>query len=479
MIEPTITFSDYYNIDPKLLENLGTFDPFLSADTPLAIDPKLLDEAPDPELRGAHDEVLARFGDVFKLLRLSKQREDKPWRSARVLLTFPEFRGASLGTSQTSGNGSGWGPTTTAQVLQSAKEIVQAGLDDPAFFELLALFETGIGADRLGDMLGNIILPRLAAYTKRVCNEIQVPTEAVTVAGHSYDLPVWTDERARKRYVVLVPHSILSDMPVALDRRQVEYVASRNAEARDFLNRRIGQDWRRRVVSTSPDGKSATRAAFFSNIPYFRQFIEHYRRQTPVPYDFESDPKALRLIHDVLAWAESNAIPLTLAPSPSKENVFDLVRAIVLHFKQQVEQNRLAKALYVQGKPRREDIAQAVFQAVADAHCKHNDLDLSAEVNAGRGPVDFKFSNGRRARVLVELKLSNSTQLLHGFEKQLLAYEAAEDTDLSIYLVIYNGFGDSRLEQLEARVAEAQADGKRMPEVVIVDATPKPSGSKA
>lgn len=479
MIEPTLTFSDYFNVDPKPLEKLGAFDPFLSADTPLAIDPKLLDEAPEPELKDAHGEVLARFGDVFKLLRLSTQPEDKPWRAARALLTFPEFRGASLGTSQTSGNGSGWGPTTTAQVLQSAKEIVDAGLDDPAFFELLALFETGIGADRLGDMLGDIVLPRLAVYTKRVCNEIHVPTDAVTVAGQSYDLPVWIDERSRKRYVVLVPRSILSEMPVALDRKHVEYVASRNADARAFLNHRIGADWRRRVASSSPDGKSATRAAFFSNIPYFRQFLEHYRRLTPVAYDFENDPRALRLIHDVLAWAQSNAIPLTLAAPPSKEQVFDVVRAIVLHFKQQVEDNRLAKALYVKGKPRREDIAQAVFQAVADAHCKHNGLDLSAEVNAGRGPVDFKFSNGRRARVLVEIKLSNSTQLLHGFEKQLSAYEAAEDTDLSIYLVIYNGFGDLRLQQLRERIEESKTAGKRMPEVVVVDATPKPSGSRA
>lgn len=110
MIESKLTFSDYFNVDPKLLENLGTFDPFLRADTPLAIDPKLLDEAPEPELQGAHREVLVRFGNVFKLLRLSKQPDDKPRRAARALLTFPEFRGASLGTSQTSGNGSGWGP---------------------------------------------------------------------------------------------------------------------------------------------------------------------------------------------------------------------------------------------------------------------------------------------------------------------------------------------------------------------------------
>lgn len=326
-------------------------------------------------------------------------------------------------------------------------------------------------------MLGNIVLPRLAVYTKRVCNEVHVATEAVTVASRSYDFPIWIDERSRKRYVVLVPHSILSEMPVALDREQVEYVASRNADARDFLNRRIGADWRRRVASSSPDGKSATRAAFFSNIPYFRQFLEHYRRLTPAAYDFENDPKALRLIHDVLAWAQSNAIPDS-GSAAIEEHVFDVVRAIVLHFKRQVEDNRLAKALYVKGKPRREDIAQAVFQAVADAHCKHNDLDLSAEVNAGRGPVDFKFSNGQRAPVLVELKLSSSTQLLHGFERQLSAYEAAEDTDLSVYLVIYNGFGDSKLQRLRERVEEAKTAGKRTPEVIVVDATQKPSGSR-
>jgi len=78
----------------------------------------------------------------------------------------------------------------------------------------------------------------------------------------------------------------------------------------------------------------------------------------------------------------------------------------------------------------------------------------------------------------VELKLSSSTQLLHGFERQLSAYEAAEDTDLSVYLVIYNGFGDSKLQRLRERVEEAKTAGKRTPEVIVVDATQKPSGSR-
>lgn len=479
MIDRNFTFSDYFSVDSLSLEKLGVFDPFLVVDTPLAIDPKLLDQAREPEMQGAHNEVLARFADVFKLLKLSSAPEDKPWRAARALLTFPEFRGASLGTSQTSGNGSGWGPVITAQVLQSAKEIVDAGLTDPAFFELLALFESGIGADRLGDMIGDILIPRLAGYTHRISSELNVPTEKMAIGGAEYELPVWLDDRSRKRYVILVPNSILSELPVALDRENVEFVASRNAEARDFLNRRIGADWRQRVISQAPDVKSATKAAFFSNIPYFRQFIEHYQNQAPAAYDFENDPKAFHVLHEARKWARNNVVPLSLATPPSKADVYEVVKAIVSHFKRQVEENRLSKVLYVNGQPRREDIAQSVFQAVADAHCKYNDLDLSPETNAGRGPVDFKFSSGQRARVLVELKLSNSTQLVHGFERQLQAYEAAEDTDLSIYLVINNGFGDANLGRLHERIDEAEVEGKRMPEVVIVDATPKPSGSRA
>jgi hypothetical protein len=120
-------------------------------------------------LKGAHQKVLARFADVFALVQLSNRRDDKPWRAALKLLDFSEFRGVSLGTSQVSGNGSGWGPIISNQVLQSAREIAEAGLTNPRFFELLALFEAGVGADRIGDMLGTILLPELAAYTERIC----------------------------------------------------------------------------------------------------------------------------------------------------------------------------------------------------------------------------------------------------------------------------------------------------------------------
>jgi len=319
-------------------------------------------------------------------------------------------------------------------------------------------------------MLGNILLPRLAVYTSRVCDTLGISTAATEVSGGRYDLPTWEDDDLKKRYVVLVPQSILSDVPVALDRSRIEYVASRNA-----ANKAIGADWRRRVTETSPAMKKTTRDAFLSNIPFF----EHYQKRNPIAYDFRTDPKALRLVRDALSSTRDDMISLSLVEPRSKSQILEVVRTIVSHFKKLVEENRLDKVFYIDRQPRREAIVQAVFQAVASAHCKYNNLDLSPEVDSGRGPVDFKFSDGQRARVLVELKLSNSTQLIHGFERQLAAYEAAEDTDLSIYLVIDNGFGSASLSRLAARVVEAAVMSKRAPEVVVVDAKPKPSGSKA
>lgn len=61
-----------------------------------------------------------------------------------------------------------------------------------------------------------------------------------------------------------------------------------------------------------------------------------------------------------------------------------------------------------------------------------NDLDISFEPDAGRGPVDFKVSRGGD-KTIVEIKLSTNTQYLHGYEEQVEEYGKAECTDKMIY----------------------------------------------
>ena len=107
---------------------------------------------------------------------------------------------------------------------------------------------------------------------------------------------------------------------------------------------------------------------------------------------------------------------------------------------------------------------QRLFYAIADSCCAANDVDLSREPNPGNGPVDFKLSVGYHGRVLVEIKKSMNPRLLHGFETQLDAYQKAEATELSLYLIL--------------RVSEGEKKKLKVPDVAVIDARKKPSASK-
>ena len=59
-------------------------------------------------------------------------------------------------------------------------------------------------------------------------------------------------------------------------------------------------------------------------------------------------------------------------------------------------------------------------------YCDANDFDITPEADGGAGPVDFKISKGYQYRVVVEMKLSSNSNLVHGFEVQLPEYQKAE-----------------------------------------------------
>jgi hypothetical protein len=98
--------------------------------------------------------------------------------------------------------------------------------------------------------------------------------------------------------------------------------------------------------------------------------------------------------------------------------------------------------------------------------------------NAGNGPVDFKLSKGYVARILVEIKKSSNSDLLNGFEKQLPEYEKSEATFESIYLIVRVTESDSSINNVIALRAKKLAEGRKAPEIVVVDARKKESASK-
>jgi hypothetical protein len=103
-------------------------------------------------------------------------------------------------------------------------------------------------------------------------------------------------------------------------------------------------------------------------------------------------------------------------------------------------------------------------------------LDIGAEANDGRGPVDFKASRGRN-KTLVEMKLAKNTKLEANLAKQVEIYQSAADAQRGIKAIVY--FSYEQLLRVREVLKRLKLDSS--PDVVLIDARSdnKPSASKA
>ena len=79
--------------------------------------------------------------------------------------------------------------------------------------------------------------------------------------------------------------------------------------------------------------------------------------------------------------------------------------------------------------------AERLIHLGAKHYIKTNNLDMSFEPDAGRGPADFKMSRGDDITVC-EVKLSSNTQYLHGYLVQIEEYALAEGTKQRVFVFV-------------------------------------------
>ena len=146
----------------------------------------------------------------------------------------------------------------------------------------------------------------------------------------------------------------------------------------------------------------------------------------------------------------------------------------VQYLKEVIENNDGYRLFYYKGKP---------IEREADAHVLYrltwfaSTSDLNSEVNNGRGPVDFKASRGSADKTLVEFKLASNPQLKKNLLNQVEVYKKANQTKMSIKVILY--FTEPEYEKVLRILKEIEATGDR--DIVLVDARQdnKPSASKA
>lgn len=162
-----ITFSEQFNISKEVLEITGVFDVILDIDTRVFIDPALLELCTEPEFLDARKKVEKYFSDIITLLRHSKSQTDMYRKRAERMLTFTELSGTCFGYSQNGTGGNAIGSVLRKTILNTIQDLMTEGDTDPVLFELLGVFQEGIGCDRVSDLITFILredMTYVAAY---------------------------------------------------------------------------------------------------------------------------------------------------------------------------------------------------------------------------------------------------------------------------------------------------------------------------
>lgn len=422
----------------------------------------------------SYEKILRVFRQIAVLVKASKRVSDRFYREAFDRLQMSEFQELCLGYSFNSTAGAGSGQKLKSVILAAAKEIISAGIEDPEIFELVGLFEEGVGPDRISDMIGHMISEDLKSYSRRVVSMLS------TNKAFKADVPIVDGllvNPFNHRPLILLPRELLHELPIAKEWEDIDHVCSVNREVREKINDAIGDQWRELTITQK---KSLFKRVVLDDPLLLKKLLKDYRESALEEYDFSADPLGEAIWLSVARECANN-YPLTLRAIKTSEDLQKVVLSICMKFKEVVEINALNEVLYTdEGVPRHERIAQKLFHGIAASYCEANeiDIDISPEVNSGRGAVDFKFSFGASKKVLVEVKLTTNTHLVRGYAVQLREYEKSERTDNGYYLVIDNGGPQTRIDELLRVHEEFAHQGIQKHEIILVDGRFKPSASK-
>jgi hypothetical protein len=480
-----VHFTDFFEVDPDVLEAYGAFNISLINDLPLFIDPFLLFNSEKDEYQALHEEMI-------RYLTFLRQKSDAGTIRPGLLqgwFTFPEVRQNWLGYSLVGNEGSGLGmkfakslrDNLTTVFADFGSERVTRG----SHLEKLCLIESGVGRDNISDFTSNLIKHFLLEYTQAFAVE-HVPTRlrdrfAVHKCRFNYDTQTWMSGTFElpsigDDFVLLTPKDILTKDEGWINKHDLygEFddvlEALPNEQLRDQLTNYLF-----RILPEEPT-REQEHEAILKAVRTFPEFIEHFIRYKEDRGDKAtaiSDARVAEVQH-LFVEQLSHFVELVAgtdfyaAPGGTKEES----RRRVEYLKDIIENKGGWRVFYVDGKPvRRESDLHILFRLTWFG----TPSDISREVDDGRGPADFKASRGRWDKTILEFKLATNTHLKRNLQKQVALYQEASDAEAGLRIIIF--FADPELERVEAILDELALTGH--PDIILVDGRPKLSASRA
>lgn len=486
-----IYFSDFFKIAPEALEERDAFDVSLINDLPVFVDPFLLFNSSESQLRQLHTDII-RYMRFLKDVAL-----DGPVPKPLVDLwfTFPEVRQNWLGFSASGNYGRGLGSDFANALCRNLttafRDFGEEVITRSSHIEKLCLIRSGVGRDNISDFTTNLIKEYLATYSQEIAQTLLPRSRKRTITlpkvRFNYETHSWMSARFELPfidgdYVLLTPKRILTKDEAWINRPELldRYTDIASALPDEQLRAQVN-DYLRRVLPSDPKAtRREIREAIARTAERFPQVLDYYVREKEnageraTAHASERVRAAEQIFIRQIHWLVSEYLePQGFYQIPI--DTYEDAKQRLLFLKDIIESKGGYRIFYIDGKPvQRESDLQILYRLVWFASVS----DVSREVNDGRGPADFKISRGSTDKTIVELKLAKNSQLERNLKRQAEVYSQASDaTHAPLKGILY--FSNSELEHVQNILNRLKLHDS--PHIVLIDASNsnKPSGSRA
>lgn len=473
-----VYFSDIFGVRDSDIEGYGAFNISLLNDLPLFIDPFLLYASDKPEYKALHS------GIIDYLVFLKGKACAGALDSSQIArwYRFPEVKEVWLGYSENGNGGSGlgqkFGNAMSSAMVKYFQDLGHETITQTSHLEKLGLFKSGVGRDNISDFTCNLIKRYLCEYTQTfarkfidpsLCAEVSVPK-----VYFDYNLESWMSTTFylpmfNSDYVLLTPKDILTKDETWINFSDMQHrfysitETIPNIELRGRIN-----DLYVKTLPKNPTDKDITYAVE-RMISQFPELMDYYIKlkeadkagAQKASTEIVTEAQSI-FIHNIVKMVKHLKHDTEFYKCESMGS-YEASRQRVMFLKDFIENKDGYRLFYHQGKPiGKEKELQLLFKLTWFASA----FDANAEVNNGRGPVDYKISIGSADKTLVEFKLARNSKLKQNLANQVKVYEAANNTSQSMKVILY--FNASEYKRALNVLKELKLEDNR--DIILIDA---------
>ncbi len=483
-----VSFSDFFKIPADTVQKYGAFNISLLADLPLFVDPFLLFNSKKPAYRALHDEMIR----YLRFLRDKSSDAGLDPHLIKAWYLFPEVSQNWLGFSKSGNRGRGLGRVFADALHQNLgalfRDFGSEKVTKGSHLEKLCLIRDGVGKDSISDFTNNLIHRFLLEYTQTFAKrhidtglrknvaiqKVQFNYETETWESVTFDLPWYGGN-----HVLLTPRDLLTRDETWINKNDFvrDFESIPEAIPNEALRAQVSNYFQKMLPKDAD--RNEVREAVTKTVIEFPALIDYF-----IKYKEENGSKAETISNEKVAVSHQlylqqfkQLVDLLRQQTgfySSSGMSYSEARARVLFLKDVIENKGGHRIFYIKGKPiEREEDLHILYRMTWFA----SESDPTREANDGRGPVDFKISNGSKDKTLVEFKLAKNTQLERNLQKQAEVYEKASDAQTTIKVIMY--FTAAEKQRTEKILKKLGLTGHAS--IVMIDARRdnKPSGSKA